>query len=192
MKKIAIRGNSLRGGEILSLLESLGGVNKRELNAYSENLYYYVLGNEIVPNWIESVPKEYKKLTIDEAKAEINKSMETKVCTKCGKELPVSEFHKNKYSKDGLQYMCKACNAKSVKESRQRAKAKIEKPVQPTVEPQVKEPEHVMHKVYTDPVLAKYSPRDLMLELKARGYEGELLYVEVIRKEHRISLGKLN
>ena len=177
---------------MISLLESLGGVNSRQLNGYSENLYYYILKNEIVPNWGIRVPEGYKKMTLEEAIAEINKSMETKVCTKCGKELPVSEFHKNNYSKDGLQYMCKACNSKTVKESRQRAKAKMEKPVQPIVEPQVKEPEHVMHKVYTDPVLAKYSPRDLMLELKARGYEGELLYVEVIRKEHRINLGKLD
>ena len=31
-----------------------------------------------------------------------------------------------------------------------------------------------------------------MLELKARGYEGELLYVEHIVKEHRINLSRLD
>jgi hypothetical protein len=31
-----------------------------------------------------------------------------------------------------------------------------------------------------------------MLELKARGYEGELLYIERIVKEHRINLSKLD
>ena len=48
-----------------------------------------------------------------------------------------------------------------------------------------------MHKVYTHKDLARFTPRELMLELKARGYMGELLYVEVIRKEHRINIGKL-
>ena len=47
------------------------------------------------------------------------------------------------------------------------------------------------YKVYTNRELAKFSPRDLMLELKARGYEGELLYREVKVTEHRINLGKL-
>lgn len=48
-----------------------------------------------------------------------------------------------------------------------------------------------MHKVYTHKDLARFTPRELMLELKARGYVGELLFVEVIRKEHRINIGKL-
>ena len=39
----------------------------------------------------------------------------TKVCSRCGRELPVSEFHKNKSSKDGLQYYCKKCNKVSQK-----------------------------------------------------------------------------
>lgn len=35
--------------------------------------------------------------------------MNTKVCSKCGKELPLSEFHKDKRSKDGLTSQCKDC-----------------------------------------------------------------------------------
>ena len=36
--------------------------------------------------------------------------METmKICTKCGIELPLSEFSKNKSRKDGLQPYCKVC-----------------------------------------------------------------------------------
>ena len=34
---------------------------------------------------------------------------ETKVCTKCNRELPISEFYKCKDSKDKLQYWCKGC-----------------------------------------------------------------------------------
>ena len=33
----------------------------------------------------------------------------TKVCSKCGRELPLSEFYKDKSRKDGVRYMCKSC-----------------------------------------------------------------------------------
>ena len=33
----------------------------------------------------------------------------TKVCTKCGRELPLSEFHKDKLTNDGLRSWCKSC-----------------------------------------------------------------------------------
>lgn len=48
------------------------------------------------------------------------------------------------------------------------------------------------YKIYTNRELAKFTPRELMLELKARGYEGELMYREVKVTEHRISLSKLD
>lgn len=34
-----------------------------------------------------------------------------KKCSKCKKELPLSEFWKDKYKKDGLRSACKICNA---------------------------------------------------------------------------------
>ena len=34
----------------------------------------------------------------------------TKKCSKCGRELPVSEFYKNKSCKDGLRPYCKECH----------------------------------------------------------------------------------
>ena len=34
----------------------------------------------------------------------------TKVCTKCGLELPFSDFGKHSITKDGLNYWCKKCN----------------------------------------------------------------------------------
>lgn len=33
----------------------------------------------------------------------------TKICNKCHKELPVTEFHKKAKAKDGLQSECKTC-----------------------------------------------------------------------------------
>lgn len=35
--------------------------------------------------------------------------MGTKVCSRCGRELPASNFFRNKSSKDGLAHYCKEC-----------------------------------------------------------------------------------
>lgn len=35
--------------------------------------------------------------------------METKKCIKCGRELPLTEFHKNKRNPDALSSYCKTC-----------------------------------------------------------------------------------
>ena len=40
-----------------------------------------------------------------------------KQCPRCGKILPVSEFGKNKNTKDGLQTYCKSCTNQAVKNS---------------------------------------------------------------------------
>lgn len=71
-----------------------------------------------------------------------------KVCKYCGKELPISEFHKQRLSKDGYQTVCKACKAN--------------RPV----------------KDFVNSKLANFSPRELIDELKGRGYHGSLVYTE--------------
>lgn len=76
--------------------------------------------------------------------------METKICKKCGKELPVDKFYKNKSQKDGFGYYCKDC-VNAYKSSK---------------------------KANAD--LAKFKPRELIEELKARGYKGTLTYEQVI------------
>lgn len=48
--------------------------------------------------------------------------MEIKICSKCGKELPVSEFSKNSKAKDGLQSQCKSCQSAAHKEKLERVK----------------------------------------------------------------------
>lgn len=113
--------------------------------------------------------------------------METKLCKHCGKELPVSDFYTNSKAKDGLATYCKECsNALSVEYARKRRERK---------KAEAKENERIefekKYKVYTNRELAKFNPRELMLELKARGYEGELVFREVKVTEHRINLSKL-
>tara|TARA_R110002096_G_scaffold40821_2_gene110964 strand:- start:1153 stop:1716 length:564 start_codon:yes stop_codon:yes gene_type:complete len=48
-------------------------------------------------------------ITFDDLKKESHNHQKGKVCTKCNKHLPLSEFDENKRTKDGLQYQCKSC-----------------------------------------------------------------------------------
>jgi hypothetical protein len=119
--------------------------------------------------------------------------METKKCSKCGRELPRSEFHSHSSTKDGLQSQCKECAREAARianrkrrciKKNQSGGAEVKAPIATPVE-------KPMHKVYTNPVLAPISPRELMMELKARGYEGELVFKEIKITEHRINLSRL-
>lgn len=76
-----------------------------------------------------------------------------KRCAKCGKELPESEFYRNKKSLDGLQYYCKECTKQMVRKN----------PVGGG-----------------NPDLADFTPRQLIEELRARGYKGKLIYTKEI------------
>lgn len=44
-----------------------------------------------------------------------------------------------------------------------------------------KESQSGIHKVFVNPDLAKFTPRQLIEELRGRGYTGELKYVQVIK-----------
>jgi hypothetical protein len=46
----------------------------------------------------------------------------TKVCTKCGEEKDIKEFHKYSKSKDGLQYKCKLCKQEYYKKTSDHAR----------------------------------------------------------------------
>ena len=116
------------------------------------------------------------KFTMEEIK--------TKVCLKCGQELPISEFSKKATAKDGLQCYCKKCNSKATIEyaRKRRERKKLEAKENERIEFEKK------YKIYTNKELAKFTPRELILELKARGYVGTLLYEEVIVNKHFIDL----
>lgn len=91
--------------------------------------------------------------------------METKICVCCGKVLPVSSFGKNRQSSDGLMVTCKDCTNKRYRENyRKRQETKTDKPI---AFPDGKNPE-----------LAKFHARELIAELKARNYSGEIYYTQ--------------
>ena len=96
-----------------------------------------------------------------------NLYMETKKCVKCGRELPFSEFYKYRSSKDGHSQYCKACMKEITKRSYHKRAGSIF-----SVAP--------IHASDANPELAKFQPRELIAELKARGYTGELRYTHTI------------
>ena len=79
--------------------------------------------------------------------------METKKCPRCGRVLPLSEFNKNSKNKDGLQGYCRECQHE-IYQASQVSKEKL----------------------LSNNSLAGYTPRDLLAELKKRGYKWEKMY----------------
>lgn len=96
---------------------------------------------------------------------------ETKVCSKCERELPRDMFYAKSNSKDGLQCYCKDCahaaSRKTYEERRILAKSAKESNKQ--------DDKRDLIQVYSNPELAKFTPRELMVELKARGFRWEYM-----------------
>lgn len=87
--------------------------------------------------------------------------METKVCKVCGRELTLDHFAKNNY---GVSHTCKECKGKRISEGhlRRNKVAELEEELKAARQARLKD----------------FTPRELMLELKTRGYVGKLEYVE--------------
>lgn len=94
--------------------------------------------------------------------------METKICKCCGKELPITEFAvrgiRGMKGERKVTDFCKSCMAEKVASGRNKAMNNV----------------RVMR-------LRDFTPRELMEELKRRGYEGKLTYVET----HTIDLSTI-
>ena len=85
--------------------------------------------------------------------------METKKCKACGKELPLSEFGKNKSIKDGHDNKCKSCRKKLRENS---SGGVTQQGVKATFK------------------MSDFEDNMLFAELRRRGYTGELRYSKVI------------
>lgn len=83
--------------------------------------------------------------------------METKVCKVCGKELPLSEFRRSPFTTNHIA-TCNKCVSEKIK------KTKLFKETTGS----------------TNSELAKFTPRELIEELKSRGYKGKLYVTRTI------------
>ena len=101
----------------------------------------------------------------------------TKRCYKCGRHKPLSDFNKNKKSKDGLQSECRECHAETMRRYHLKKAEEIKSmnTTSKAKEPESKVQESKMIKVYSNVELAKFSPRQLMEELKARGFKWDYM-----------------
>lgn len=84
-----------------------------------------------------------------------------KKCSKCGRELPVSESWKMLQPKMDCRHIVKSAVMFMPETVRKLWGGNLKK-------------------IYSNPELAKFSPRELIAELKARGYTGELKYTQTI------------
>ena len=82
----------------------------------------------------------------------------TKVCPKCGRELPLERFGKNKRTTDGLKCYCQDCENENSKQYRRRVRAEAK----------------AAKEAAKDITLAGIPDADLVAELKRRGYVGTI------------------
>lgn len=90
--------------------------------------------------------------------------METKKCIHCGRILPIDQFSKKSKSKDGLQPYCKSCN-KEVQAARKAGKKDNDES-----EAQTYYPANAVVPTEKVNLLESFTPRQLLKELKRRGY----------------------
>ena len=83
--------------------------------------------------------------------------METKVCKVCGQELPLSEFRKSPFTTNGIA-TCNKCISDKIKRTKLFNRTGSN----------------------SNSELAKFTPRELIGELKSRGYKGKLYVTRTI------------
>lgn len=90
---------------------------------------------------------------------------ETRVCSVCGKEMPISEFgiHHAPNGATHIFKMCKSCRTERIKKGNPKRVETFKKKV---------EEQRKMR-------LQDFTPRELMEELARRGYKGSLTYTRV-------------
>ncbi len=122
-----------------------------------------------------------------------------KTCKKCGQKLPVTDFYKSKATSDGLQSYCKKCGCKSSVESNRRRRGLTATPAsvpivtnpdiieevvtKEVLKPDVVIPSNVKKEVES---LKDFHSNALILELRKRGYKGDMYIIEQIKREVKL------
>jgi broad-specificity NMP kinase len=94
----------------------------------------------------------------------------TKICAKCKRELPLTMFTTNRSTKDGLQGHCRECQREYDRRRKERMKLERE-----SAQAALRSASEIFegHVVYRHRDLARFTHRQLLEELKARGYKWE-------------------
>ena len=119
--------------------------------------------------------------------------METKKCYRCGRELPVTEFHKCHQNADGLYSYCKDCKREENAKYRAlhpRVSGVTAPPVSTIAKDNTGNPVVLMDRFTTSQLLdelrkrgcnmvRKPTPREMMVALHEAGFTGKLQYTKV-------------
>ena len=96
--------------------------------------------------------------------------METKVCTRCGREMPLESFPTSKRAKDGHLSVCKECNSKARSEARPK-REKAQKSAKITQNEAGIAQEELKIEPVALPCLDGVPSQHLVGTLRERGYE---------------------
>ena len=96
---------------------------------------------------------------------------ETKKCNKCGKELPMDRFYKRSSSRDGYTNTCKDCYNSLYFDKQKKTSTELDKMLNVRNNSNIKP---------TNKELSSYTPRELIEELRSRGYSGKLQITHTI------------
>lgn len=91
----------------------------------------------------------------------VSQQDELRTCKQCGRTLPLSMYTKNGYGYIGI---CKECNSSN------RRAGQLRKNAASSLAEELKKAKNLR--------LSEFTPRELMCELKRRGYEFTMEYVE--------------
>ena len=105
--------------------------------------------------------KKFNPEDNEETMTKLAPQAKTKTCTKCGRELPISEFYAKTGAKDGHHSICKECHIAKTKESVARRKAQTETAKQ-------EKPNEAVAGITNG--LKAVADRTLVDELRARGW----------------------
>lgn len=118
-----------------------------------------------------------------------DKKEETKVCSHCKQEKPVSMFYKSSVTKDGYRPQCIECSRESAKQSQQRVR--MRRKAADETEKELKEnktyrklslveKKQLLLQLRSDKPLSAYHPRELFEYLQSLGYKIRAEYTQVL------------